>query len=439
MPERHFASDYPPESRFEQIAHILTYIVEGNSAQVVGLPGSGKSKILELLAYNKKVRIHHLGEKQKQFHFVYTNIAQVRGKPLLEVTKFLFLELVDSLEEREMMQAYSETKKIFNESLGYQDELILFQGLKKAIDFLVGVEELTIVFLFDRFETYIPTVTTDFFNNLRSLRNRAKYHFSTVFSLNRPLEDVIEPLSMADFYEFIAGKIIYVPLTDIPIQTHRINQFLHMSGKSIEKKDREELIKLTGGHGKLLKNCLEAFVSQDHIKLNESFLLSAKPVLGALYEIWYYLSPSEQQYFLDSTKEIDTSFLEHIGLVHNDLVTIPLFNTFISLQKEQTVTTQGKFTYDEKTHSIIKDTRIISETLTMSEFRLLRYVLENPGTIISRDEIIGAVWKDAKSTLGVTDQALDQLIFRLRKKIEDDPNNPVYLTTVKGRGIKFTQ
>ena len=43
-----------------------------------------------------------------------------------------------------------------------------------------------------------------------------------------------------------------------------------------------------------------------------------------------------------------------------------------------------------------------------------------------------------KTTEGVTDQALDQLIFRLRKKIEDDPNNPEFIQTIKGRGLKFS-
>jgi two-component system response regulator MtrA len=64
-------------------------------------------------------------------------------------------------------------------------------------------------------------------------------------------------------------------------------------------------------------------------------------------------------------------------------------------------------------------------------------MLENKGRVLEKEEIINAVWKEAKTTLGVTDQALDQLIFRLRKKIEENPNTPQYLQTVKGRGFKF--
>jgi DNA-binding winged helix-turn-helix (wHTH) protein len=52
--------------------------------------------------------------------------------------------------------------------------------------------------------------------------------------------------------------------------------------------------------------------------------------------------------------------------------------------------------------------------------------------------VINAVWENMQSTAGVTDQAVDQLIFRLRKKIESDPNNSIYIQTIKGRGFKFT-
>jgi len=70
--------------------------------------------------------------------------------------------------------------------------------------------------------------------------------------------------------------------------------------------------------------------------------------------------------------------------------------------------------------------------------KLLRFLIENQGKVLDKEAIINAVWKEAKTTLGVTDQALDQLIFRLRKKIEENPNNPTHIQTIKGRGFKFT-
>ena len=91
-----------------------------------------------------------------------------------------------------------------------------------------------------------------------------------------------------------------------------------------------------------------------------------------------------------------------------------------------------------ETGEILKGETVLSDKLTSLEYRLLKFMLENKNRVLGKEEIINAVWREAKTTLGVTDQALDQLIFRLRKKIEDDPNNPEHILTVKGRGFKFS-
>ena len=448
----HFESLYPSDSRFPEIEKVLSFIKNGNSCQIIGLPGVGRSNLLGLLSYNTDVRIKHLSENQKWFHFVLLNFSEIRKKPLFEATKFIFLSLSDSLRERKMNEDYKKVNEIFNESLKTNDELVLFQGLKRAIDFLCIEKELTVVFLFDRFEEYISMLETEFFANLRILRNRAKYRFSVIFSLNRPLEDLIEPILFADFYEFLAGNIIYLPLLDKPGLDFRISYLEKVSGKKIGKKSIEEVLRLTAGHGKLTRLCLEAISAQDLRSKTydlRKFLLEQKSIIGSLYEIWNSLLPEEQtalKKLISTSEEPIRSprrcyevtpprwILEKLGLVKDGVLTIPLLADFILSMKQSS---SEVIQYDAVTNEIRKGGIVLSDSLTSSEFKLLKLLLENPDKIIERDEIIKAVWQDAKSTEGVTDQALDQLIFRLRKKIEEDPNNPRHLQTIKGRGIRF--
>ncbi|MBI5122862.1 hypothetical protein HZA75_03305 [Candidatus Roizmanbacteria bacterium] len=103
MEQEHFEALYPDAAHFTDIEKIVSFIKEGNSCQVLGLPGSGRSTLLNLLAYNRKIRLKHFGEKYQEYHFVMINFSEIRKRPLIDVMKFLFLNLTESLRERRMM------------------------------------------------------------------------------------------------------------------------------------------------------------------------------------------------------------------------------------------------------------------------------------------------------------------------------------------------
>ena len=427
MELEHFESLYPENTRFEEIKKIISFIKEGNSCQVVSTAGVGRSNLLGFLAHNRNIRIKHLGENQKNFHFVLLNFTEIRKKPLVDATKFIFLEILDSLRERGMQKDYEQINKIFKESIEFNDELVMFTGLKKTIDYFALEKNITLILLFDRFEEYVPMLTSEFFANLRVLRNRAKYHFSVVFSLNRPLEDLIEPSLFADFFEYVAGRIIYLSILDKPGLDFRISHLEKVTNKKIDKKTLERILKLTAGHGRLTILCLETisslktgFPEGDEQLLD--YFFTQRPIRSALFAIWNSLIPSEQQFFIDNNQE--PIFLEKIELCYNGKVQIPIFEEFVKHfiinNKQKTISTE--IVFDENTNEIKKGETIISYQLTSFEFKLLSFLLQNKEKVLKKEEIINAVWGEQKTTLGVTDQALDQLIFRLRKKIESNPN-----------------
>ncbi len=446
MTTTHFESLYPADTREHEISQILSYIKAGNSCQVIGLPGVGRANLLNFLSFNHAIRTKHLGDQQKQYHFVTINFSEVRKKPLAEVIKFLLITLTNSLEERRMEKEYQKAKSILKDTLSFSDELMVFSGLKKVVDLLAIEQEYKLIFLFERFETYVPMLTEDFFSHLQTLRNRAKFHFSVVFSLNRPLQDVIEPELMQDFYQSVANHIVYIPFFDKIGLDFRIAHLEKSVGKTLPEEVKKQLLTLTSEHVKLTRLSIEVLLSSNDYNGKteqelETFLLFQNHVLSGLYEIWQYLTPSEQEFLLNPQKPLETDYLEKVGLLQNGNITIPLFKIFITRfakapsQKEEL---EEHFVLDTLTNEIKKGGEVISDKLTGAEFRLLLFLLQNKERILERDELIAAVWKDQASIAGVTDQALDQLIFRLRKKIEPNPNNPIHIETVKGRGFKFT-
>lgn len=71
---------------------------------------------------------------------------------------------------------------------------------------------------------------------------------------------------------------------------------------------------------------------------------------------------------------------------------------------------------------------------TATEFRLLDYLARHPGRVFSRDQLLDAVWGDARF---VTPRSVDVYVRRIREKIEDDAEEPRYLKTMRGAGYRF--
>ena len=73
-------------------------------------------------------------------------------------------------------------------------------------------------------------------------------------------------------------------------------------------------------------------------------------------------------------------------------------------------------------------------TLTAHEFKLLRFFLENPDRVLSRDELLNEVWGYAAYP---STRTVDNQVLKLRQKLEDNPADPVHICTVHGAGYRF--
>jgi pSer/pThr/pTyr-binding forkhead associated (FHA) protein len=72
--------------------------------------------------------------------------------------------------------------------------------------------------------------------------------------------------------------------------------------------------------------------------------------------------------------------------------------------------------------------------LSKKEYGLIVFLYNNAGRICSRDEIIEAVWPESKDPSAISDATIDQLIHRLREKVEPEPTRPVRIISKKAFG-----
>jgi len=74
--------------------------------------------------------------------------------------------------------------------------------------------------------------------------------------------------------------------------------------------------------------------------------------------------------------------------------------------------------------------------LTLKEFELLKFLVENPSRVLNRDQLLDRVWGGETF---VTPRTVDVHIRRLRKAIEKDDSNPTWILTLRGVGYKFDE
>lgn len=93
----------------------------------------------------------------------------------------------------------------------------------------------------------------------------------------------------------------------------------------------------------------------------------------------------------------------------------------------------SNITINVKQAKVYKNGKII--LLTTLEYKLLLVLIENRKNILSRDQILAHIWDVSEDY--VNDNTLSVYIKRLREKIEDDPNNPKIIITVRAVGYKI--
>ena len=94
----------------------------------------------------------------------------------------------------------------------------------------------------------------------------------------------------------------------------------------------------------------------------------------------------------------------------------------------------GPFRLDHGARRVFLGEREIE--LTSTEFNLLEFFLNHPGRAYSRDQLLENVWGQQRY---VTPRTVDVHVRRLRERIEEQPESPRYLTTVRGFGYRFEE
>ena len=144
----------------------------------------------------------------------------------------------------------------------------------------------------------------------------------------------------------------------------------------------------------------------------------------------------------NGTHHNGASLTTPVVLQDGDMVSIAMAQQFMFLISDATTPLldgsppHGRLMMDLKSRRVWVNQQQLVPPLSAQQFKLLWLLYEKQGQVVSRPDLVAIVWGDEQA-MGVSDQALDALIRRLRERIASlDPAYP-YIGTVRGHGIRL--
>jgi pSer/pThr/pTyr-binding forkhead associated (FHA) protein len=134
-------------------------------------------------------------------------------------------------------------------------------------------------------------------------------------------------------------------------------------------------------------------------------------------------------------------------LKDGDIIQIALAQKFVYLSADATlpldiedsspeVLEEKRLLIDKRSRRVWIIDKEVLPPLSVSQYRLLAALYENNGEIISRENLVSAVWGE-EDAIGVSEQALDALVRRLRDRLASIDPEHSYVVTVRGHGLRL--
>ena len=131
-----------------------------------------------------------------------------------------------------------------------------------------------------------------------------------------------------------------------------------------------------------------------------------------------------------------------VTLQDGDTVQIALAQQFLYLTSDATVPLSdfgdisGRLRMDLRSRSVWVNNQAIDPPLSALQFQVLRVLSDHQGQVVDRHQLVSEVWGDEEA-VGVSDQALDALLRRLRDRIAAVDAAHAYILTIRGHGIRL--
>ncbi len=135
---------------------------------------------------------------------------------------------------------------------------------------------------------------------------------------------------------------------------------------------------------------------------------------------------------------------DEVELKDGDLIQIALAAGFVYVASDSTMPLesdgaapkQGRIRLNPTEHSVAVNDLAIDPPLSIHQYRFLEMLVLRSGGLVTREDVIGTVWP-GEDTEGITDQAIDALVRRLRDRLKEVDPDREYILTIRGHGFRL--
>jgi hypothetical protein len=438
------------------VENILRRLYAMQCVELIGMSNVGKSALLKLLA-DGDVWIQELGEAGREFLPVYVDCNRMLG-----LTEQGFCELVlRCLQEAspelaavpELLTAYN---TIVAPGSDFQVPLSFSRGLTAALK----QSGRKIVLLLDEFDDPYMHIDARVFLNLRAVQDRHSRELAFVTATGRPLASLHNEPRRGEFAELFSNRSWWLaPLTRSDTDA-QVRRYMTAYEAPFTAADLEFVYRWSGGHPRMVEGICQVLQAalddagslaaeaperwQFHLQVGVRLLDDAY-LSEECRKIWAECSPAEQA---------ELAALELAGHQPDETASADLLRRYVLIKVEGRLRIFSRLLegyvqrcstppqpagaalwVDTAAGTVTVDGKAI-DSLTALEYKLMLLLFQNRDRLIDKYQIVTSVWGESYID-EVDDARIEKLISRLRQKLEPDPANPRYLTTVRGRGYKL--
>ena len=437
---------YSLSYRAAETRQVMDWVRAGQCGCVVGLRGAGKSNFVRFLL-RADVQQSYLGQDQAHFAFVLVNLLSLTERSEWGVYEMMLNNLLEQLCPPDIAdEIILETRTLHQETMRTRDVLSAQRAVERCMALLCQQPTRRFVFLFDEFDAVFRELPASLFRCLRAMRDAHKGQVSYLVVATHDLAGLRDDLGgeTDHFYRLVTRNPCWLgPYSEADARL-MIDGLASRRSLELGEEDTKRVLQLSGGHAGLLKAILSLLWNEKNSVVLTPTLAKDAAIVRECRRVWGGLSDSEQaalrafsngerpgQRMLDS--------LAARGLLQGKGNAQTIFSPLLTSFAREQAAHPRTGTHIDRSLGIaqIEGRRI--GNLTELEFELLCYLYEHRGRICTKNDLIECVYRQQYNfgKDGLSDEMLQALVSRLRKKIETEPGRPRYIATARGEGYRF--